>query len=342
VRLFDSEAERHKCEAWLDMARDHQLDTAMLTAQEVRARFPHVVGDWKGGMETPSDGRAEPFVAVPALARAARALGVRVIEACAVRTLDVAAGRVRGVVTEKGPVRCAQAVLAGGAWSTFFAANAGVDLPQLAVRSTVARTAPAQDAYVENFATPGLALRRRADGGYTVSSSDFAEHYLSPKSFRYFTRYLKLMKLSAREIALRPGAPKSYPGAWGMARRWRGDEVSPFERMRVLNPDPSPLVVQRIEERLSKRFPELAGVALAEAWAGMIDVTPDAVPTLGEDAALKGLFFATGMSGHGFGIGPAIGRIVADLASSRDPGHDVTRFRPQRFFDGSPIVPGPY
>ena len=342
VRLFESEAERHKCEAWLDMAREHQLDTVMLTAQEVRSRFPNVVGDWKGAMETPSDGRAEPFVAVPALARAARALGVRVIEGCAVRTLDIAAGRVRGVVTEMGPVRCARAVLAGGAWSTYFAANAGIDLPQLAVRSTVARTAPAQDAYVKNFATPGLALRRRADGGYTVSSSDFAEHYLSPKSFRYFTRYLKLMKLSAREIALRPGAPKGYPGAWGMARRWRGDEVSPFERMRVLNPDPSPLVVQRIEERLSKRFPELAGVALAEAWAGMIDVTPDAVPTLGEDAALKGLFFATGMSGHGFGIGPAIGRIGADLVSGRDPGHDVTRFRPQRFFDGSPIAPGPY
>jgi len=153
---------------------------------------------------------------------------------------------------------------------------------------------------------------------------------------------MKLIKLSAGEIALRPGAPKGYPGAWGTARQWTADAVSLFEHMRVLNPDLSPLVVKRIEERLSKRFPKLKGVALAEVWAGMIDVTPDAVPTLGEDAALKGLFFATGMSGHGFGIGPAIDRIVADLVSGRDPGHDLTRFRPQRFFDGSPITPGPY
>ena len=48
------------------------------------------------------------------------------------------------------------------------------------------------------------------------------------------------------------------------------------------------------------------------------------------------------MSGHGFGIGPAIGHIVADLVAGRAPGHDLDRFRCERFHDGSPIVPGPY
>lgn len=342
VRLFEDEADLRANEAWRDLARQHQLDTRMLSKREVQERFPEIAGDWVGGMETPSDGRAEPFVAVPALARAVRALGARVIEGCAVRTLDIEAGRVAGVVTEKGRVRCGRVVLAGGAWSTHFAANAGIDLPQLAVRSTVARTGPAPDIHGENFSTPGLALRRRADGGYTVSSGDLAEHYLSPNSFKNFRRYLKLMKLSAKDVRLRLGAPRGYPGAWGMARRWNADAVSPFERMRVLNPAPSPLVVARIEERLPKRFPALNGVALVEAWAGMIDVTPDAVPTLGEESALKGLFIATGLSGHGFGIGPAIGRVMADLVVGRDPGHDLARFRPQRFFDGGAIVSGPY
>jgi len=74
----------------------------------------------------------------------------------------------------------------------------------------------------------------------------------------------------------------------------------------------------------------------------MVDVTPDAVPTLGEDPKQPGLFMATGLSGHGFGIGPAIGRIVADLVRGQSPGHDLSRFRASRFFDGSEIVPGPY
>ena len=112
--------------------------------------------------------------------------------------------------------------------------------------------------------------------------------------------------------------------------------------MRVLNPDPSPVVVKQIYDRLPSRYPAIKDAKLAEAWAGMIDVTPDAVPVLGEDHRLPGLHIATGLSGHGFGIGPAIGRIAADLLSGRDPGHDLTRFRTQRFFDGTPLEPGPY
>ena len=326
-----------------ELAKQHQLDTRMLTAAEVAERFPDAGSDWVGGMETASDGYAEPAVAVPALARAARASGATIIENCAVRTLDLAAGRVAGVVTEQGQVRCEKVLLAAGVWSTHFAANMGVDLPQLAVCSTAARTEPAPSApYETTLSTPGLHLRRRADGGYTVSTGDLRDHYLSPKSFKYFTKFLKIMKVSAKDVRLHPGAPKGYPGAWGTPRRWSADEESPFERMRVVNPPPSPVVVQRINDRLPKRFPALAGVKLAEAWAGMIDVTPDAVPTLGEAPALPGLYIATGLSGHGFGIGPAIGRVMADLLTGRPPGHDLIRFRPTRFSDGSEIVPGPY
>jgi glycine/D-amino acid oxidase-like deaminating enzyme len=342
LHLAETEAGLRKFEAWHELAKRHQLDTMLLSKTGIASRFPNIVGNWAGALLTESDGRAEPFVAVPALARAARRLGVAVVENCAVRTLDIAAGRVAGVVTEKGRVRCNRVVLAGGAWSTFFAANAGVDLPQLAVRSTVARTGPAPDHYANNISSPGLALRRRTDGGYTVSTGDLAEHYLSPKSFRYFAKYLKLLKASAKDVRLRTGAPRGYPGAWGTPRRWSADETSPFERMRVLNPDPSPRVVEHIKVRLPQRFPGLKDVEIAEAWAGMIDVTPDAVPTLGEDDRIGGLYVATGLSGHGFGIGPAIGRIMADMVDGRDPGHDVSRFRPQRFFDGSEIVPGPY
>jgi len=342
VYLSESEATRAKHESWYETARKHQLDTRLLTKAEVEALLPGVKGKFIGGMTTPSDGRGEPFVAVTALARAAQRAGATVIETCAVRTLDMAGGRIAGVVTEKGRVRCDRVVLAGGAWSSPFAMNAGLDLPQLAVRSTAARTEPAPDLFGPNVSTPGLALRRRADGGYTVASGDIAEHYLGPGSFRHLTKFYKLLKLSARDIRVKLKAPPGYPGAFGTTRRWSGDDESPFERARVVNPPASPAAVARIRERLPQRFPALAGVSLAEAWAGMIDVTPDAVPILGEPDGFPGLIVATGLSGHGFGIGPAIGRIAADLARGRDPGHDLHRFRHGRFFDGSPIVPGPY
>jgi glycine/D-amino acid oxidase-like deaminating enzyme len=68
---------------------------------------------------------------------------------------------------------------------------------------------------------------------------------------------------------------------------------------------------------------------------------PDVVPVVDVAAAVPGLFVATGMSGHGFGIGPAIGRVVSDLIRGNDPGHDLRRFRLARFSDGSRIRLGP-
>ena len=342
VYLAEDERQLARFEAWHALAKQHQLDTRMLSKEEAREAVPGIEGKWAGGMVTPSDGRAEPFVAVPALARAARRLGVSIVENCAVRTIETAGGQIRGVCTERGPVRTERVVLAGGAWSTCFAGNAGLDLPQLIVRSTVGRTRAAPGRNLPNVSAPGFTVRRREDGGYTVSTGDLVEHYLCRRSFRYFKKFLPLLKLSARDVRIRLKPPAGHPGAWGSKSRWSGGEVTPFERMRVLNPPPSELVRRRLAERLPRRAPWLGEAGIAEIWAGMIDVTPDAVPYICEAPAPDGLFIGTGMSGHGFGIGPGVGRVLADLVLGRPPGHDLARFRFGRFTDGSPIVPGPY
>ena len=340
--LAQSQEALAKYETWYEVAKQHQLDTRMVSVEEIKGLAPNVSGNWVGGMVTESDGRAEPFVAVPALARAAQKLGATIIENCAVRTVENEAGRVASIVTEKGRVRTATAMLAGGAWSTYFASNLGLDLPQLMVRSTVARTHRVAERLVPNVSLPGMALRRRIDGGYTVTSADLAEHFISPRSFKYFAKFLKLMKLSAKDVRLKLGPPAGYPGSWGSKAHWRGDEVSPFERLRVLDPNPSEEVRRRLEKRMPQRVAWLNEVGIAEIWAGMIDVTPDAVPYLCEVPMNPGLLVGTGMSGHGFGIGPGVGQVMADLVQGRSPGYDLGRFRFERFSDGSEIVPGPY
>ena len=44
------------------------------------------------------------------------------------------------------------------------------------------------------------------------------------------------------------------------------------------------------------------------------------------------------MSAHGFGIGPAFGRAVANIVTERDVGHDLYRFRADRFVGCSQIT----
>ena len=85
--------------------------------------------------------------------------------------------------------------------------------------------------------------------------------------------------------------------------------------------------------RAARRYPAAAGVAVARAWAGLYDMTPDAHPLLGELA--DGVYAACGFSGHGFMQSPAVGRIVADELLGRDPGFDLAPYRPSRFADGA-------
>ena len=324
------------------VAAQRQLDSRILTAGEVEALVPALHGAWAGGIFTPSDGRAEPFVAVPALARTAGRLGAAIVEGCAARTVETEAGRVRAVHTERGRTATQAVVLAGGAWTSCFASNLGLDLPQLTVRATAGRTNPVDGPEMPAVYSPKLCIRRRADGGYTVANGDLVEHYVGPRSFRYFTKFRSLLRASARDLRLGLGPPRGFPGSWGARRRWTADDVTPFEKVRVLNPPPSETALRRIAARLPAQAPRLAAAGMAECWGGMIDVTPDAVPYICEAPAPRGLFIGTGMSGHGFGIGPGVGRVLADLVQGRPHGHDLERFRFERFSDGSAIVPGPY
>ncbi len=339
--LARTEAEMSGFADWLVHARQHGLDTRLQTAAEVRADFQGSAPVWLGGLLTPSDARAEPWVAVPLLATGAVARGVVIIENCAVRRLDVQAGRVCGVYTEQGRIACDQVVVAGGAWSSLFLRAEGVHIPQLAVLASVAQTEPMPEVYAGAAADDRFAFRRRECGGYSIAPGSSHDFFVGPDAFRNLATYLPVLRKDFKSTHFRAAAPKGFPDAWSTKRRWSGDEVSPFERMRVLNPAPNMNTLSAVQDAFASALPQLGRPKLRAAWAGMIDTMPDVVPVIDRVAALPGLVIATGLSGHGFGIGPGMGRVVADLVAGHAIGHDLTRFRLSRFSDGSKIAPGP-
>ncbi len=337
--LARSEGELAQLGEWLDVAKQHQLDTRLINRAEVDALIKDQGSHWHGALYTPSDGRAEAFTAVPAVARHIQKKGVLIRENCAVRTIDQEAGKVAGVVTEAGKVKAPSVVFAGGAWSTMFLRNLGVRLPQLTVRATVARTEPSDNFFSGNAAGAGIAFRRRQDGGYTIAPGGINEHYLSLDSFRYFFEYQNVLRESARNLKLRFGADvitRLLPKP-----KWHGDSITPFEETRNLSPDPAPDGVNRMRAGLRKYVPSLADVPFAESWAGMIDVTPDVVPVMDEIDSVPGLYLATGFSGHGFGFGPGAGKVMANMVLGNKAEYDLSRFRFSRFSDGSSMQPGP-
>jgi sarcosine oxidase subunit beta len=82
-------------------------------------------------------------------------------------------------------------------------------------------------------------------------------------------------------------------------------------------------------ERLTRRYPPAAGATIADAWAGLYDMTADAHPIIGRVG--DGLYAACGFSGHGFMQSPAVGRALADEIVTGASSFDLSPYRLDRF-----------
>jgi glycine/D-amino acid oxidase-like deaminating enzyme len=329
VYVADTPAALAQHEAWLDHAKHYQLDSRLLSSREIESVLPGCKRAFAGALFTPSDARAEPQKAVPAMARALRRHGGTVLTRCAVRGIETTAGRISAVVTERGTIACSRIVLAGGAWSRLFLGNLGIDFPQLKVLGSVLRTEPLNGPPTHAVGGSDFAFRKRQDGGYTIAHRGASTAEIVPDSFRLFADFLPSLVKQRHELRLHLGS--RFLEEARTPRRWSLDEVTPFEQMRVLDPAPVASILSEAQANLIKAFPAFAGLKIAQAWGGFVDAMPDAVPVIGEVPRLPGFFIASGFSGHGFGIGPGAGRLIADLVRGATPLIDARPFRLERF-----------
>ena len=320
---------------WIKTSDEHGVETRFIQGNELAALVRGSTVSWKGALYTPSDGRAEPHKAAPALARAAGRKGAKILTSCAVRGLDTQGGRVSAVVTEHGTIRTSTVLCAGGAWTSMFCRSLGVTVPQLKVRGTVARTAPAENVLDGNLFDSAIALRRREDGGYTLAHGTILDHPITPSTIRFGFKYLPALMMEINNLRLSIG--REFIEEWNTPTRWPLDGASPFEQTRVLNPEPSKRVLQGIRENLDTVFPQLASTPIVESWAGMVETTPDVIPVIDHVEKIPGFYIATGFSGHGFGIGPGAGKAIAGMLTNSDSGIPLDEFRLSRFFDGTKL-----
>ncbi|WP_422000949.1 NAD(P)/FAD-dependent oxidoreductase [Reyranella sp.] len=322
-------------EAWTLKARDYQMHSRVLSAAEARAMTPGSTVDWIGGVHSPSDGRAEPGLAGPLIAEGARRRGATIHQNCAARGLDIEAGKVAGVVTERGRIRAGAVLVAGGAWTSMFCRHHGLRLPQAGVRSTSFFTRAAPAVVEGGLSMPDVTIRRRLDGGYSVGLSGRGLLELSPQGLLYARSFWPTFRKRRSLLSISVG--RSFFEGPESLQRWSLDRVSPFEHVRTLDPPADPALVQMGLTRLAANYPALAGLEVEASWGGLIDSTPDGIPVISPVDPLPGLFLSTGYSGHGFGIGPAAGRLAADLISGDPPIVDPHPFRYSRMIDGSDL-----
>lgn len=327
--LAKSEAEMETHHKWLKSVAHLGLDSRLLSPADIDRLVPGGRGAWAGGIYTPSDGRAEPTLAAYAIARAAVAKGAVILENCAARSLVHSAGRVAGVVTERGEIAADAVLLAGGLWSRRFLANAGISLPTLPLTVSVARTTPMVGPTEIAVGGPDFSFRQHIDGGFIVTHRSAIKAPLTLDHLLIGRQYLPSLKTQAKYLRVSLG--REFFKDLALPRRWQPDGRSPFERVRSNEPTVDGRAISDGLAALRAAWPVFEGAKIAATWAGNVDVTPDSTPVIDAVPGLPGLTVCSGFSGHGFGTAPAAGQLAADLLTDALPVLDPAPYRFERF-----------
>ncbi|EJL27336.1 glycine/D-amino acid oxidase, deaminating [Caulobacter sp. AP07] len=322
-------------EAWLaSVAGAPGVDGRVISKSEIARLFPAMRDPPDQALLSQTDASVEPVLAAPAIAEAAQRKGAIVLQNCAARGLETSAGRVSGVVTERGVIACKAVILAGGAWSPMFARSVGAGFRQVDVFLSMLSLSPVAGPEV-SLSSEAFGFRRQIDGGYSVGVVEMAVPLDGD---------LIAAALSAPSTvqALMPQARLGFSAsrAWDemmSPRRWKLDRPSPFEARRILEPIYWARPPAEALAKLIERFPVFAAAQIRDRWAGAISTTIDNMPVISEAPRVPGLFIGSGFA-NGLTFGPAAGEALADLATGRAPSFDLGGYRMSRFTDGGKLA----
>jgi sarcosine oxidase subunit beta len=277
------------------VALQRQLGVAVdvLDATEAARLAPGLlVDDVVGATFCARDGIADPNGVTMGFAKAAQSRGATIWRETEVVGIEVERGRITGVATTRGPIATATVVNAAGPWAAQIGAMANLPVPVAPYRRHIFIAAPPPPGTWER-AGPGSAPGAPRS---RIMVIDFATTF-------YFHR-------EGANLLFGMGDPDEPPG-FDTTVNWE--------------------FLDRVAKVAVRRLPVLGDASVSHAWAGLYEMTPDAMPIIGRAGAVEGLFLITGFSGHGFQHSPAAGRILADLIAGRDPQFDLDPFDHQRF-----------
>lgn len=277
----------------VEMQRRLGITVDWLDARGAAALAPGLDADGiLGATFCAKDGIADPNGVTMGFAKAAQASGVEIARETEVVGITLDGGRVASVVTDHGDIATRTVVNAAGPYARPIGRMAGLDVPVDPYRRHIFIAQPPS----------GIDWDRPAPG----------HARLVPAS------RIMVIDFDSTFYCHREGANLLF----GM-----GDPNEPAGFDTTVNWD----FLDTVTRTAVRRLPALADASVSHAWAGLYEMTPDAMPIIGPAQARPGFFLIAGFSGHGFQHSPAAGRVLADLITGRDPGLDTTPFAFERF-----------
>ncbi|RII75542.1 NAD(P)/FAD-dependent oxidoreductase [Pseudomonas monteilii] len=318
---------------WIDVktrevGADIPFKTRIIQGSELEQRLRGASSRWTvAGFEEDSgslDAERASFV----MAEYAKKVGVRIYTHCAARGLETQAGAISDVVTEKGAIRASRVIVAGGAWSRLFMQNLGVDVPTLPAYQSQQIISAAPRAPGGNVALPGnIYFREQADGTYATSPRVVVAPVVK-ESFMYGYKYLPLLAIP--DFPVHISLNKQLIDSFIQPTHWKLDEVSPFEKNRLMTAAPDLPELNASLEKLKVEFPAFSDAKLIDQWSGAMAIAPDENPIISPVNEYPGLVLNTA-TGWGMTESPVSSELSADLLLGKAPVLDPKPFSLYRF-----------
>jgi glycine cleavage system aminomethyltransferase T/glycine/D-amino acid oxidase-like deaminating enzyme len=288
-------------------------DAERLTPDAVAERLPFVdAGAVRGGYAVPTDGRLSALDFLAELRDRAESQGATVHSRTTVTDVETAAGAVDTVVTDRGSVETTNVVVAADGMTPAIGEMVGVDIPLAPVVHRYAVTEPIDGLAGVDSATGEQPWFRYPDG------SLYARRHGDALGIGVF---------SSDPTVLDPhDVDRSPPDAGPISDYVPGEGSGGID-----GPDSEfcEAFAPALEE-LATVVPRVEGAALAAGVDGLIDVTPDGNPILGETPGVDGFWVAAGLqTAQAGGAGRALAELLdrGTTAVDIDPWH-AARFQP--------------
>ncbi len=93
-----------------------------------------------------------------------------------------------------------------------------------------------------------------------------------------------------------------------------------------------------MSKRFSQLFPKLDKLRIVRQWAGLYEMTADAQPVLGPVDEVDNFIQASGFSGHGLMLAPAVSMLLADLVVNKKNSPVIDDLNVQRLYNLKDVV----
>ena len=272
---------------------------------------------------------------------AAQENGAQILTGCLVTEVVTRAGRVSSVVTTQGEINTPVVLDAAGVWGYRLADRLGVKLPIQLIKVVQGETDPAPRLFDCFLRGPTYGSRQTASGAFRITGGYRkmdVYHNLSLHDLRDLAIWIPRLLRYRKDVTMKVDPNILKLDVSALLGRIMGNGIGAPAPVGT-EPRPQPENVARKLKRISELVPAMQGLRLARTWGGYVDMTPDFLPILGAVKKIEGFYVATGFSGHGFAVGPIVGKLMAELIIDGKASMDINSFRPGRFAEGKTPVP---